>query len=231
MEEEELVNYKELVKSTLIYIIYLNSYYFRYIPLIILNVLNLYNNSQSHTLICALFANIILCLILLRLYWKELKDELKLLVKNIYEYLDTGLKYWFIGLLIMIISNLILTYVFKSEGANNEIILREYIKDYPFIMGINICLTGPFIEEVIFRKALRNAFPNPFIFISLSFLIFGSLHVTSYATNIIDYLYIIPYGTLGAAFAIMYQKTNTVFTSMIYHSLHNTLLFSLILLL
>ena len=131
----------------------------------------------------------------------------------------------------MIISNLILTYVFKSEGANNEIILREYIKDYPFIMGINICLTGPFIEEVIFRKALRNAFPNPFIFISLSFLIFGSLHVTSYATNIIDYLYIIPYGTLGAAFAIMYQKTNTVFTSMIYHSLHNTLLFSLILLL
>ena len=227
--EEDFVDYKELIKSTLIYIIYLNSYYFRYIPIIIFNLLNIYSTEQSFSLLCAMIANIILVLALIKLYWKELKEELKTFIKSIYKNLDIGLIYWGIGLVIMITSNIILTYVFKSAGANNEILLREYIKEFPLIMGINICFTGPFIEEIVFRKSLKNAFPNPFIFISLSFLIFGSLHVTSYATNIIDYLYIVPYGTLGAMFAVMYQKTNSVFTSMFFHALHNTLIFLLIL--
>ena len=227
--EEELVDYKELVKSTLIYIIYLNSYYFRYIPIIIFNLLNIYSTEQSFSLLCGMIANIIMALVLIKLYWKELKTELKLFTKNIFEYLDTGLKYWGIGLIIMITANIILVYVFKSNGANNELLLREYIKQFPAIMTINICFTGPFIEEIVFRKTLKNAFPNPFVFISLSFLVFGSIHVTPYATNIVDYLYIIPYGTLGAAFALMYQKTDSVFTSMFYHSLHNTIIFLLVL--
>lgn len=228
-DEEELVNLKELIKSSFVFVIYMNSYYFRYIPIIILNIFNVYQNDQSNTLLCALIANIILCLVLIKLYWKELKDELRLFIKNIYEFLDTGIKYWGLGLLIMVTSNLILTYLFKSEGANNELLLRELIKPYPIIMGLNICLIGPFIEEIVFRKSFKNAFPNPFIFVSLSFLVFGSLHVTSYATNLIDYLYIIPYGTLGGVFAYMYLKTNSIFTSMTFHMIHNTLLFSLIL--
>ena len=43
----------------------------------------------------------------------------------------------------------------------------------------------------------------------------------------IDYLYIIPYGVLGGAFAIAYSKTESVFTSMTFHMLHNTAIFLL----
>jgi membrane protease YdiL (CAAX protease family) len=137
---------------------------------------------------------------------------------------------WGAGLAVMVTVNLILVFVFHSEGAKNELGLHELIKAYPIAMGIIICLFGPFIEEIVFRKSLRDAFPNDLVFIVMSFLIFGSIHVTSTATNLIDWLYIIPYGALGAAFAGMYCKTKTIYTSITFHMLHNTILFILILL-
>ena len=39
-----------------------------------------------------------------------------------------------------------------------------------------------------------------------------------------ELLYIIPYGGLGAAFACMYQKTNTIFTDISMHMFHNSAL-------
>ena len=50
---------------------------------------------------------------------------------------------------------------------------------------------------------------------------------TNSANSIVDYLYIIPYGVLGGAFALAYSKTESVFTSMTFHMLHNTALFLL----
>ena len=84
-------------------------------------------------------------------------------------------------------------------------------------------IEGP-IEEIIFRKCYKNAFSNKWLFIILSSLVFGSLHVITSMTSLMDLLFIIPYGSLGAAFAIMYQKTDTIYTSMLMHMLHNTIL-------
>ena len=49
----------------------------------------------------------------------------------------------------------------------------------------------------------------------------------SNASSLVDYLYIIPYGALGAAFAMAYSKTKTIYTSMSLHIMHNTCLFLL----
>ena len=65
------------------------------------------------------------------------------------------------------------------------------------------------------------------LFILISFLLFGEAHVINSANSIIDYLYIIPYGVLGGAFALAYSKTESVFTSMTFHMLHNTAIFLL----
>ena len=43
-------------------------------------------------------------------------------------------------------------------------------------------------------------------------------------TSLVDYLYIIPYGALGGAFALAYYETKTVFTSMSFHMIHNIIL-------
>ena len=47
------------------------------------------------------------------------------------------------------------------------------------------------------------------------------MHVLGSGSGL-DYLYIIPYFALGAAFALLYYKTDNLFNSIIMHSMHNT---------
>ena len=117
----------------------------------------------------------------------------------------------------MIIINFILITVFKSNGANNENAVQELIKISPWIMGIDICLIAPFNEELVFRKAIKDIIKNKYLFVFLSFLIFGGAHVVSSAKTLVDCLYIFPYGVLGAVFAIAYYKTDTVYSLMLYY--------------
>ena len=98
------------------------------------------------------------------------------------------------------------------------------IKSLPLVMIFTAGILAPFTEELVFRKALKDFIKSPVIFAFCSFLLFGGAHVFNSAETILDYLYIIPYGALGAAFAFAYSKTDTVFTSMTLHMLHNTLL-------
>ena len=64
----------------------------------------------------------------------------------------TGLKYWFLGLIVMYISNIILLLIFRSGGANNENAVQKMIKLCPIAMGFYTCLIAPFVEEIVFRK-------------------------------------------------------------------------------
>ena len=223
---EEYINKSKLLKSIIVYTIYSYSYLFNYIPLIILNIFGLYSNTREYSLLISLLSNIILLLVLFKLYWKDLIDEFKIFIKDIYKNLDIGLIIWIIGLIIMVTSNVILVYVLKSKGATNELNVQTHLKQYPLIMGINICIIAPFIEEIIFRKTIKDFIKNDLLFTIFSFILFGSIHVLGYKiTNPIDYLYIIPYGTLGACFSIMYNKTKTIYTSITFHAIHNTILF------
>ena len=83
---------------------------------------------------------------------------------------------------------------------------------------------APFNEEIVFRKTLKDVFKNKWVFAFLSFLLFGGAHVIGEATTLIDYLYIIPYGALGGAFALAYHDTDTIFTSLTLHMVHNLVL-------
>ena len=97
------------------------------------------------------------------------------------------------------------------------------ISALPWAMLIDAGLLAPFIEEIIFRKCFRNIIKNDTIFVIASGLVFGGMHVIN-SSNPIGYLFIIPYGCLGVAFALMYKKTNSVYTSIFAHMLHNSIL-------
>ena len=181
--------------------------------------------TKNESIFISMIASIIISFILIILYRKELVNEFKKFKKNLLENIDTGFICWFSGMVLMIIVNSIILIVFKSKGANNENAIQEYIKIAPLIMGLDICLIAPFNEEIIFRKAIKDIVKNKYLFVFLSFLIFGGAHVVGSAKNIVDCLYIIPYGILGAVFAIAYYKTDTVYTSMTFHMIHNTLAF------
>lgn len=215
-----------IIRSIFIFLLFYNSYLFQYIPVLLFKISrdSIVNNPALQVILSTYSSLVVFCIIWF-IYRKELVNELNKFKKNFNENADNGFKCWFTGLIIMFVSNFILAFVFKSGGANNEAAVQDMIKALPYIMGINVCLLAPFNEEIIFRKCLKDVFKNRYVFIALSFILFGGAHVISSSENIIDFLYIIPYGALGAAFACAYSKTDTVFTSMLFHMIHNTVIF------
>ncbi len=215
---------KNIIKSVFIFLTFYLSSLFAYIPINLFNI-NVEKISLRTSTYLSVFTSIVVLIIIFIVYWKDLIKDLKIFFKDFRNNFKVGLKYWGKGLLIMFVSNLILLSIFKSGGANNEKVVQNLISASPIAMGFYTCLLAPFIEEIVFRKTLKDVFKNKWVFVFCSFLIFGGAHVVSSATNFIDYLYIIPYGALGATFAYAYHKTDTVYTTVLFHIIHNSLLF------
>ena len=214
---------KFIIRGIIVFLIFHYGAYLQLIPIKLLNM-DIHSISDKMAVLLSAFSSICLAMIFFFIYRKDLKKEFKKFIKDPLEKLDIGMKYWMIGLVIMMVSNLILTYVLKSGGANNENIVQGMLKTFPLLMIIIAGFLAPFTEEIVFRKTLKDIFKNKWIFAFLSFLMFGGAHVIDSAKTFIDILYIIPYGALGGAFALAYYDTDTIFTSMTMHMIHNLIL-------
>lgn len=220
---EKFINLKGLILGIVVFLLFYFSSYFQIIPILLLNI-DIQKITESQTVMLSAFSNTVLLLILYFIFRKEIKKEWQKFKDKFLENIDIGIKYWLVGLAIMMISNIIINIVLNLGQAANEQAVQQMISALPWLMFINAGLIAPCTEELIFRKSFRKAFPNKWLFILMSSLIFGSLHVITSMTSPIELLYIIPYGALGGAFAYMYQKTDTIFTSITMHMFHNSVL-------
>ena len=221
MKKNELINVKGIIIGIILFLLFYCSSYLQLIPILLFNIKEITGSTQ---VLLSLFSNTILLIILAIIFRKELIHEWKIFKDKFLANFDIGIKYWIIGLIVMMVSNTILTFVLKMGQATNEQEVQKLISYLPWIMVINAGIIAPCIEEIVFRKCYKNAFPNKWLFIILSSLVFGSMHVITSMTSPMDLLFIIPYGSLGASFAMMYQKTNTIYTSILMHMIHNTIL-------
>ena len=128
----------------------------------------------------------------------------------------------------MYVTNLLISFFFSDATANNENAIRSLIDIYPVYMIFSVAIYAPFVEEIIFRKNIfdsvisfgDNKFTR-YLYVLISGLIFASLHVLGMTNTYLDYLFIIPYSSLGIAFALLYNKTGNIFCSISMHSMHN----------
>lgn len=157
---------------------------------------------------------------------QKLKENFKDIKKNYNKYYTKYLKFYALSLLVMIISNILITQITKSIPGNEETI-RQTLNKAPIYMFFSAVIFAPFTEEMVFRNSIRNIINNKYAFIITSGLVFGGLHVIGNINTIYDLLYIIPYSTPGIAFAYMLYKTDNIFVSMGIHFLHNFLLMTL----
>ncbi len=220
--KEDFKKYKYIIKAILIFIFsyFVLDYAFSY-TLYYLKVKEL---SGPMLVILNALKNIILLFILFLIYRKDLIRDWDKFRANVFDNLDEGIKYWFLGLVGMVASNLIINFVFKGGQAGNEQAVQDYIKYLPWLMLINVGFLGPMVEELVFRKTFKDAIKNKWLFIIISGLIFGGMHVVGSYTGLVDLLFIIPYSCLGFAFAAAYYNTDTIFTSITLHMIHNTIL-------
>lgn len=179
---------------------------------------------KSNKIILMLTSDITFLIIIFFAYKKKIIEDFKSFFnKNFANNIETSFKYWLIGFIAMIVSNLIIIAFTNAGLANNEETVRALIDNYPMYMIFSVVLYAPFTEELIFRHGFREVFKSKYLYIFISGFVFGSLHVISSLDSISSLLHLIPYCALGFTFASLYVKTNNIFSSISMHMLHNTL--------
>lgn len=181
------------------------------------------NIADKQYIIYVTISNIILLGIYILIYRKTLITDLKNYKSNWKHYIEESLKYWAIGFGIMVISNLFITVILNKGIAGNEQEVRNYIDNFPLYMIFSTVIFAPLTEELTFRKSIKDAISNKWFYILTSGLIFGMLHIVTYITNWTDLVFLIPYSSLGIAFAMLYHKTNNIYCSITMHAMHNLL--------
>lgn len=182
------------------------------------------SNNMVIATISQIATYLIILLVLGLIYHKRLINDFKNFKK---EYFTVAIKNWLLGLIVMVIANLIITSIIGNLPAN-ESANRELLNAYPVSNTIIMILIGPMVEEITFRASFKKAFKSIYPYAITTGLLFGLAHIAE--PNLLELLFIIPYGALGFFFAKALYETDNIYTSYIAHFLHNTMCIFLIIL-
>ncbi len=213
-------NYK-FILTILIYILFQSNFLFSLLYLFGINLSILPNICKK---ILLYLNDIIYIVIILLLYKKEIKKGIDDLKNNFSNRALLSVKCWALGCILMVMSSVIINYFLSQNAPLNEQIIRTNIKKVPIYMIFSCSIVAPILEEMTFRQSLYGLIKNKWIFIISSGAIFGLLHVIGSYNNILNLLYIIPYGVMGSCFAFLLSKTNNITLPIIIHMIHNTIL-------
>ena len=149
-----------------------NSYLFKLLVFIILLVgmatfssipaycfhLDIANFKTIYKIIYLISCDLVFMFIIYILYHKSLNKNFKDYFKKFITNFEESFKYYFIGLIVMLVSNLTIALFFSEATAGNEELVRTYIDNYPLYMIFSVAIYAPFIEEMIFRKSIKDIF-------------------------------------------------------------------------
>ena len=198
-------------------------FYFMYmiIPSLVLYIFKLRIYNILYKNIYLIIMGTIYILFITFLYRKELKKDIKELnIKKIVAYIPI----YIFGLVLMVLSNYVVSKITGNTLSQNEINVRETIKIMPLYMCFSSVIMAPFIEEITFRKTFRNIISNGYLFIIVSGFIFGLIHISNVGNTLEEFLMIIPYILMGISLSYIYYKSDNIFTTIIIHSIHNLIL-------
>ena len=221
--EKNNKNIKDTIIGILVIIFYFVSTALTYSFTKLIGI-NYYSLNQVAKQIYLILCEVVITVIILYIYRKDTIPNFKDLKSNIKEYINKYIRYWFLMLGLMILSNAIITIFTTTKISNNQSDIVELLGSYPVYTLITTVLLAPIIEELIFRLSIRKIFKNDILFIAMSGLIFGSMHVLGNTNSMIDLLFIIPYSIPGFMFAYIYTKSKNICIPMGMHFMHNTIM-------
>ena len=210
LKEKKKINY---IVTFLFILIFL---YSRMIGLIMdkLKIQTDINQEYIISIIMSAVSSIILYLVL-----KEtLKRDIKYYVKNFKKYFKYGVCVLFIfGIVEMIVGGIILLVI--GNKSDNEVFLEQLPYWYQIIYTI---ILAPFIEECMFRGLLKKIIKNKYIFLIISSIFFGAMHViVTLPMDPLQWLFVIQYSIVGFALAYNYEKTGNLTSSIVIHMINN----------
>lgn len=203
-----------------VFLLYFVQSLFQDLPLKLIGI-DYYQMSLNSKIIYLLCYEFVFILILFLIYRKRFTNDFKDYIKNFKTYTRKYIEYWALAFGLMILSNLVIVNVFPTSVATNQENVNAVMNVAPLYMFISAVIYAPIIEETIFRLSIRNIFKNDTLFIIISGLIFGGLHVFGSFEKLVDLIYIIPYSIPGFVFAYTLVKSKNIFVPMSLHFFHN----------
>lgn len=186
-------------------------------------ILNNYNITTNLLTITLIVMEVSLLLILILVFRKRIKKDFIDFDNNYKKYLSIGLSSWAIGIIIMAISNGLINMFVTNSIAYNQQVNQAIISKMPLYSIVAIIITGPFIEEIVFRLSFKTHLKNKYLYYFLTIFIFAGAHVFNGISSYSELLYFIPYGALAFSFTYTLDKTDNIFTTVILHTMHNTI--------
>ena len=193
------------------------------VPSLIGSVLHIFIKSE---MLCTFLGDMVLIAILVLIYYTDLTHEWNRYKNDFKNNFKKGFKTYMLGFLGMVFCNIVII-IFLKDVSANENQVREMLFSSPIFTFLCIAIAAPIGEELVFRKSLQPVIKNKWIYVVICGLLFGGAHIM---TNILnnafvwtDLIYILPYGCLGSSFALMDYDTKSTFTSIVMHSMHNSL--------
>ena len=174
---------------------------------------------------------IFLLLLVFLANYKYIKEDFNLFMQNKRVYLKFIVRRYLYMLGIMVVVAIPVVLLNKGVTSSNQQMLNGMFKKMPIGMLLLSTIYAPFTEENIFRLSLSKLFKNKILFIIVSGLLFGTLHMIDKFTSFYDLLYIIQYSALGICLAKAYSDSKNIFVSIGMHFIQNFLAAILVLLL
>jgi len=168
-----------------------------------------------------LFKYILITIVCLWLFKKDLFKDLEDFIKNIKKYLKDNLQIYLMGFIGMSLSISVINLFIPGVPANEEI-NQTIFNLYPYLFFIEAVILGPICEELVFRKNFTTRLSEK-RFIIESSIVFAYIHMINGMSNLYQLLFFIPYFLLALSFAKIYYKSKNIWVPITFHMIHNAL--------
>lgn len=173
--------------------------------------------------ISMILAYAVMFLFMIFVFRKQLVHDVKIFKEYFKEYSSLVLKSWGKALVLIVIASLIISIVTGVEKANNQAILQDSFNNSPILIALLAVIYAPITEELMFRGVIRKFIKNDKLFIIISGVLFGLMHVIDDSKTLAEFSYVIVYSILGITLSSLYAKTNNICTNIFMHFIQNSI--------
>lgn len=171
---------------------------------------------------------------IITIYYSDLKEYFQSFLKNRKKIFLSVLLYSLIILVIStLIGNLIIKLItcltsinFNADGGTNTILkLIDIIPNGTLFVFFLTVIFFPIIEELIFRKSLRDVIKNPIIFVIVSSLITWYFQSTIVSPKIPEFIMSIPLFLYSIFASILFLKKENILYIIFSRMIYNLIIF------
>lgn len=166
---------------------------------------------------------VVILSLMIGVFYKQLIHDFKIFKSYFKEYFVLILKTWGKALVLIMITTIIIQIITNTTQANNQIALQNSFNSNPVFIAILAMFYAPIAEELMFRGVFRKFIKNKKLFVIVSGVVFGLMHVIDDSKTLAEFSYVFVYSILGIYLTGIYAKTNNLCTNIFMHFMQNTL--------